>query len=142
MRGVWGTCGDPLREEFFLRGREHMVALGRRHHHVGVGLVETGHEFALLGMARHDRPAAAVEFRNRRVAVIQPQAAAAVVLVGPVAGEAVVRQDWPDVAVEVGWPVGGGERGGGNGPDGRHADCRLAPPYKDQQTSHETPRDP
>ena len=37
---------------------------------------------------------------------------------------------------------GGGERGGGNGPDGRHADCRLAPPYKDQQTSHETPRDP
>ena len=140
MRGVWGTCGNPLREEFLLRRGEHVVALGRWHHHVGVGLVEAGHEFALLGMARHDRPAAAVEFRDCRVAVVESQAAAAVVLVGPVAGEAVVRQDRPDVPVEVGRSVGGQQGGAGDRPRHRPAGRGPGPSHDNHQIRHETPR--
>ena len=53
--------------------------------------------------------------REGRVAIVEPQPAAAVVLIGAVAGEAVPRQDRPDVAGEVG-------HGGGRGRRERHHD--------------------
>ena len=102
VRRVGRTGGDPLRERLLVGRREHVVALGWRHDRVGIGLVDSGDQFALIGVAGDDGPAAAVEFGRGRVAVVEPQAPPAVMLVGPVAGEAVVRQDWADVAGEVG----------------------------------------
>ena len=141
--GVGGACGDPRREEFLLGRREHVIALGRRHHDVGIGLVEPGHEFALLGVARHDRAGTAVEFGDRSLTVVEPQPAAAIVLVGAVAGETVVREDRPDVAVEVGRAIGGGGRGGGQRPDERHVDLGTASPRGGRRIGcerHESPR--
>ena len=79
-----------------------METLRRRHDGVGIGVVDPCDQFALVGAARHDGPHATVEFGRGCVAVIQPEAATAVVFVGAMAGEAAVRQDRPDFAVEIG----------------------------------------
>ena len=64
-------------------------------------------QFTFVGMPRHDGGGGAVEFGERRIAVVEPQAAAAVVLVGAVAGEAVVRKDRPDIPIEIRSLLGG-----------------------------------
>ena len=122
VRGIGGAGRDPGRQELLLLGREHVVALRRGHHHVGIGLVQASDQFALFGVARHDRPAAAFEFRDGRVTIVEPQAPAAVMLVGAVAGKAVMRQERPDVPVEIGNPIGrGGRHQARHGQGGRGA---------------------
>ena len=100
VRLVGGPGGNPADEQVFLFRRQHMVALRRRHDQVGVGLSDPGDQFTFVGLARHDRLQAAVEFGNRPVPLVKPQPRLPVMLVRTVAGNAVVREDRPDVVIE------------------------------------------
>ena len=94
-------------------GRERPPQRLRRH---PVGLVlggDPGDELALLEVPRHDRMPARLQLRERPVLRVQPQPRLAFPRIGPVAVEALVREDRPDLVVEVDLPGGGGLRGPG-----------------------------
>ena len=111
---VGGAVGDPTLQQIFLGIAELLVRVGRRHRHVGVGRVDPRDEFAGLRVCRHDRPGTIAVGRGSGEG-IEPQIGLPVAGVGPVAGEALVSEDWKDVTVEAD-RLGG--RSGGMRPHG------------------------
>ena len=90
---------DPLVEQPLLVVGELLVRVGRRHHHVGVGGMQAGDQFASLWIAGRDRPYA-IAVSHRTLRGIEPQVGLAVAGIGAVAGKAVVGQDRENVAVK------------------------------------------
>ena len=78
-----------------------LAALLGGHVQLGVVALDPEDELAFLGLAGRDRQAAALELRERPFPGIEPQAGLAGLVVGTMAGEAVVREDRPDVACEI-----------------------------------------
>ena len=102
VRRIVGAGGDPFRENPLFVVGERYLRVRRRHHEVGIGAGDPGDEFAVVRVARHDRPGAAVEFPQGLVAEVEPQAGLAVALVGAMALEAAVGEDRTDLPGEVG----------------------------------------
>ena len=101
MRLVLRPLGDPSLQRLDLLWREPAnLRLRGRHDRVGIVRHDAGEQFAGVEVLRDDRPRAAVELGRGRLERVEPQASLAVGVVGAVAGEAVFRQDRPDVAVE------------------------------------------
>ena len=81
---------------------------------VGVVALDPKDQLALIRLAGHDRQAAALELGERPFLRVEPQAGFSGLVVRTVAGEAVVREDRPDIAREIdrAWL---GVAGGSNG---------------------------
>ena len=92
---VFRTLRDPFPQDFLLPRREFFVRLRRRHQLVLVRRENALHEFARLGLSRHERLAL-----QRLLADVEPQLCLAVFRIVAVAVEAVVREDRPHIAVE------------------------------------------
>ena len=97
---VLGTLGDPALEQGLLDGRERLVGLGRRHQLVRIGAVEAMHQFTAGSVSGHDGLLAGLGRPERLVPEVEPQATLHLLHIGPVAREAVLGEDRPDVAVE------------------------------------------
>ena len=123
-----GPLIDPQPQGLDLAGVEGVLVRARHdrgvqaqpvgHPHPGVGGADPVDQQALVGVAgRDDRPAELAAIREGPFRHVQPQAALARLRVRPVAGEAVLGQDRPDLAGEVHGPlrdrrhVGVGQRG-------------------------------
>ena len=98
MRCIVSILGNPRRERLDFAWRQ---LTARRHAKVGVVTCHTTEEYALLGVARHNGVQSRVQSSECVVALIKTQPGLALGIVGSVASEAVVREDGPDVAVEV-----------------------------------------
>ena len=105
MRLIFGAGGDPLFENPLLGCGEGHLRGGGRHDDIGSGTFDPSHQFAVVGMARHHCPQAAVEFPERLRPQIEPQPGLAAGFVRPMALEAAVGEDRPHLAGEV-WPCG------------------------------------
>ena len=108
VRGILRPGPDPLGKDPLLFGRKRNLGVRRRHHEVGVVAHDPGNNAARAGVARHDRPFAAIEFGDCRRTEIEPQSGLLVRLVRAVALEAAIGEDRPHIAVEV--RAGGGQR--------------------------------
>jgi hypothetical protein len=93
---------DPLAQHLHLRGRHRLLRLRRRHQVVGVVRHQPGEQLAGLGPAGHERRFAGLAAAQRGRAVVEPQVGLARLVVLAVAGEAVLGEDGPHVAVERG----------------------------------------
>ena len=107
---VFGSLLDPTFHQRDLILAEHLVELGRGHVVVRIVGPEALHHLAGLRPARDDSRIAGFAALERRLGRIKTQAAFDLLLVRPVAGEAGVGEDRPDVAVEMHLLRGGGER--------------------------------
>ena len=118
-RPVWlvrRPLSDPPLEQIDLFVSEPAdLGFRRRHHGIGIGRDDSCDEFARGDILRHNRPTAAVELTRSLLGDVEPQTGLPVATVGTVAGEAVVGEDRPDVAVER-------DPGAGLCWRGRHAD--------------------
>ncbi len=101
---ILAALGDPALDDRLLLVRQPLVRLRRRHDHVRIGAVDTGHDFAFVRLAGNNGLVV-----HRLVADVQPQLRLSPVLVRPVAQEAVVREDRANIAVELQFFLGGGE---------------------------------
>ena len=95
VRLVFGARGDPALQGFLLAGRQLALGIRRRHERVGIRRQDAFDQRAVRGIAGPNGSGL-----NCRLALIDPQITVAVPSVRPVAGEAVLRKDGPDVAVE------------------------------------------
>ena len=116
--GVRGAGGDPGGEDLLLPGSEHPLRVGRGHDDVGVGAVDPGHELAVVGVPRHDRPIPRIGRGEGVITPVEPQAPLARGVVGAVALEAAVGEDRPNLAAEVGPLTAGQPPGGDDGKQG------------------------
>jgi hypothetical protein len=105
---VVSPLGDPTGECVDLSGRELLARIGRRHALGCVGGCDPLDNRTPCRLAGDDRPGL-----NRKLADVQTEIRFAMGRIRAVAGEAFVRQDRPDVAVEV--DRLGGERKSGPG---------------------------
>jgi hypothetical protein len=101
---------DPATQHGDLVGRQLLATLFGGHLEVGVVVFDSIDQVAFIGPARHDRWLTIIELGKRPVAGVEPQFGFALLVVGAVAGEAVVRKDRADVPRETQWPRGGGGR--------------------------------
>ena len=106
------ALGDPTPDQFLLRGGEGLVRLRRRHLFIRIGAEQPAHDFAILGFAGDQRHFAGFGLLDGRIAQVQTQTALDLLRVGPMAGKAIVRQDGPDIAVEIDLRGGLNRRGG------------------------------
>jgi len=95
-----GTGSNPLAQHLNLLPRELLACRRRRHPQGIVTACNACKQFALVGLARGDRLMIADRGRGARLGV-EPQVGFALVLVGAVAGETILGQDRPDVAIEL-----------------------------------------
>ena len=82
-----------------------------------MGREDPGQQLAVRGFARDERGNAGLAALERRLAVIEAQSAAAVLVIRPVAVEAVLGEKWLHLAGEVDLRRGG--RRGGRQPEGQ-----------------------
>ena len=101
VRPVLGAGLDPFGENPFLISRERHLRVRRRHDEIGIGARDPGDDLAVERMAGHHCAGTAVEFGDRRLTHVEPQAGLAVSLVGSVALEAAIGEDRPDLVGEV-----------------------------------------
>ena len=102
VRGILGPARHPALQQFDLtRGERLVLPFERRHPSRLVGAGHSLDEFARLNLARHDGNGSRLGSLGRGTALIQPQPRLPFLLIRPVTGKTVVRQDRPDVAVEV-----------------------------------------
>ena len=116
--GVRRPGGDPCLEDPLLLGREHRLRVGRGHDDVGVGAVDPGHDFTVVGVPRDDRPVPRIGLGEGVITAVEAQAPGARAVVGAVALEAAVGKDRPNLAAEVGPLTAGKPRGGNDGKQG------------------------
>ena len=111
-----GALFDPAVERVPLGLGQRAVRIDRRHPRV-VGRVDAGVQFAARRCPRHDAEVPA-EVRQSVLAGVQAELRRLIRGVGPMTGEAPVRQDRPHVPVEGDGPIGRGlvGRGGFPGP--------------------------
>ena len=132
---VVGPGGDPVGEDPLLAVGEHDLRMRRGHDKIGVGARDPGDEFAVVWVAGHDGPRAAVEFADGLLSQVEPQARLTPALIGPMALETAVGKNRPDLAGEVrpGRPAcggcqqktTGGDTGGEVGQAGLHGSRSL-----------------
>ena len=91
---------DPKFERLLVLIAQRLLRLCGRHEIVAVVGGDAVPQLALVGLARDDRNLAAFACPIRRVGLVQSQVTFAILRIGTVTGEAVLRQDRPDVAVE------------------------------------------
>ena len=110
VRLILSPLSDPALEQILLRTRELLVRVRRRHQVVGVFGEDAFDQLALVGLAGNEGL-----LRDGVLAHIEAELGLALLLVGAVAEEAVVREDGSDVAVVI-HPLrasgGRGESGG------------------------------
>ena len=94
VRLILGPVGDPALEHVFLRWVSFLVVAGGGIELLGILGVDPGDQLARFGVAGRDGAGL-----DGRLAAVEPQIGLAGGAVGPVAGEAVLGQDRPDVAV-------------------------------------------
>ncbi len=68
---------------------------------LGVVALDPKDQLALVRLAGHDRQAVALELGKRPFLRVEPQAGFTRLVVGTVAGEAVIGEDRPDIAREI-----------------------------------------
>ncbi len=117
--GVRSALGDPAAEFFHIRGFHRMFLLRGRHHFVGVLGGETGDERACFRLAGHDGGVVRFSTFQRAVPHVQSEVALTLLLIRPVAGQAMIRQDGLDVAVEQNLPCRTGREQRGQAGKGR-----------------------
>ena len=118
VRRVVRAGVNPPAHRLNLRGRERLLALGRRHHLVRVLRGEPLEEFALRGLAGDDHGTLGAEQTFLRV---EPELRLAGLLIRAVALKAVLGEDGQHLAVEVRRRLGRG-RGEGRGRDGERGE--------------------
>jgi hypothetical protein len=97
----FGPGGHPRDEFFPLVGRELPGRIGRRHLFRRIVARDPPDELARLGIARDDGSRAGSRLRVDSFPPVEAQIRLARGLVRPMAGEALVGQDRPDVAAEI-----------------------------------------
>ena len=104
---------DPSAERLDLLGRQLLAELLRGHLGFGIVGLDPEDQLAFVGLARNDRDAARLQLRHHALLGVEPQPGLARLVVGTVAGEAIVREDRADIAREIhraalglrpGWP--------------------------------------
>ena len=110
MRRVTGPAGDPAAQEVDFRRGQYLARLARRHDVIVFRRRDPTDEFAFLRMTLDYGKRPAPQGHPRAVRGIEAQAlggtvfrpALAILLVGPVAAEALVGKNRADLSVEVG----------------------------------------
>src|SRR6266567_4743728 len=105
---VFRSLGDPAPQQFFLRGRESLMRLGRWHEIVRILREDALDQLALAWFAGDDGL-----FGDRLFAHVQAEFALALVGVRPVTIEAVFGKNRPDVAIIAELRLGSGRSRGG-----------------------------
>ena len=101
MPFVGGTLFDPAPQQVHLGvGEARLLRLRRRHHLVRIMGENALEQLAGVGFARVDCGVAS-QVRQGALAKIEAQLALAILFIRPVAGEAVVGKNRPDVLVEA-----------------------------------------
>ncbi len=93
---VLGALFYPLLEQVFLSWSERLAAGRRGHPLVGVLLEHPRHQLALIGLARDDGVGS-----DRGGSFVEPELRLAAVLIGAVAGVAILREDRSDITIEL-----------------------------------------
>ena len=104
------ALGDPLSENVDFCGGQGFAGIGRRHEQVGIVAGDAMQQGAVFGLTGDDGGVAAVEFLCGGGFVVEPEPGLSIVLIGPVALEALVGQDAADLALKA--DVGGRQRTG------------------------------
>ena len=137
--GVGGAGGDPRGEDLLLPGSEQRLRVGRGHDDVSVGAVDPGHELAVVGVPRHDRPVPRIGRGEGVITPVEPQAPLARGVVGAMALEAAVGKDRPNLAAEVGPLTAGQPRGSNDGKQGNGRSEQAAGSDHASIVSHRPP---
>lgn len=110
--------------------------MGGRHDEVGAHVRDTSDETARRRISGHDRDRAALEHGHRLLALIESQPRLPILRVGTVAGKAAVREERPDVPVEIDAGLGSGDRDRGGedlSDDDEGHPCAVRPTEHDQR---------
>ncbi len=91
---------DPSPDQRDLLGGQMLAALLRRHLQLGVVALDPEDQVAIVGLARHNRSAAVLEVGEGTFLGVEPELGLACLLVRPVAGKAIVREQRPDIPRE------------------------------------------
>jgi hypothetical protein len=128
---VFRSALDPAAQQVDLRRVQRLPRLRRGHEIVGIGSRDPLQQLAVPGLPRHDGRGSRLGGRHRRIPVIEPQPALALFVVRPVAGEALVREDRTNVAVEIetGVEGGRGRKGAEESAQDRHEREEGVPPH-------------
>ena len=113
---VGGSGGDPSLEQVFLLGRERLLRVRRRHHHIGIGGGDPGDDFARGQIAGDNRTSTTFKLPCGMLCLVETQPG--LLAAGPVAGVAVLGEKRPDVTVEPEPPQGRLARFGCGGRNG------------------------
>ena len=92
---------DPAAEQRGLMRRDFLPGLGRRHQLVGIVAQDAFEQFALRDLPRDDGEVAGLRRLDRILRSVEAQLPFPFLVVGSVAGEAFVGENWLDVPVEV-----------------------------------------
>ena len=110
--------GNPAGKDLDFRGLELSVVFGRRHFFVRVRGGDSPDQLALAGLAGRDNLAAVAVLENAPIGDVEPQVGFACLGVGSVAVEASVRENRPDLSLEIDgrWGNIGGSRRSASAP--------------------------
>jgi hypothetical protein len=105
----WRAREDPFLQRVHLFWLQFLVRVRRRHLVVLIGRDDPCPEFALFQIARDDGRFALGCLLEKPLLRVQPQTGLARVVVGAMAGEAIVRKNGPHVAIEANGAIGCGQ---------------------------------
>ena len=92
---------DPSAQQVLLGVTERLVGLGRGHHRIRVGRTDAVPKFAGLQVTRTDRNPALLVGGQRPLGRVEAKPRLPLLGVEAMAGEAVIREDGPDVSIEA-----------------------------------------
>ena len=100
MRLVFRAFGNPAPQSVFFRRGQRLFRLRWRYEIIGIGGVDAMDQLALLRLSRC-HGLFTVMIRDGTIALIQPQIGLAALFIEAVAAKALVREDGPDIAIEL-----------------------------------------
>ena len=109
MPFVEGILCNPATQQINFSGRELLPTVDRWHPRVGILAQNTGHQFTGVRVAWHNG-GVPLTTQQRRLPNIQPQIGLPIPLVRSVAGEALIGQNLPHVAVKADMSLVGDSR--------------------------------
>ena len=102
VRLIFGALVNPTAKQGHLLGCELLLAeILWRHTHGVVAFDQPQHQFAVVGVTRHDRGEARFRLRHGELALVEPQSPLALFLIQTMTIETAIRQQRPDVAIEI-----------------------------------------